>query len=411
MDFLQVSNGKIVDEKGKEVRLRGVNLGNWLLIEGYMLCGPNEPEKNIRRNLGMKTGAAGARKFFQQYQDAWIKTDDLKRIKRWGFNVVRVPFNYRLFIDSPEGNFYARNGWDRLTWLVRECAKIGLYCLLDMHSAPGGQNPDWHGDPGRGKTIDGPGRAGLWDSEKSRQRMIRLWKDIAARFKDEPAVVGYDIVNEPSTDRKHKAVFNQLYRDCAAAIRSIGDRHIIFLEGLVWSTDFSLMEDVDDEQVAITPHFYMPHAFSFNWELDLKYPGKVEGVYWDKARLKKTLLKITAWARKRNRPILMGEFGVNTRCPSCHAETRWVKDVVDIFEELKLHWTYWSYKVISGHMHPSGLMRFARNPHWVRREGITLGWENFPLVSPKDRNKILFDMDSKNFREDTAVLKTLTAKL
>src|SRR5882672_6984352 len=143
---LQNRKGLIVDHRRKSIRLRGVNLGNWLMLEGYMLGGVNEPEHRIRASMARSVGFSKTRLFFKRYQDIFIQASDLSRIRRWGFNLVRVSFNYQLFLPSPEGRLYVRDGWKRLDWLIRECARVGLYCLLDLHAAPGAQNGDWHSD-------------------------------------------------------------------------------------------------------------------------------------------------------------------------------------------------------------------------------------------------------------------------
>ncbi|MBI4395683.1 MAG: hypothetical protein HY548_01215, partial [Elusimicrobia bacterium] len=65
MDNLNVENARIVTAKGRPIHLRGVNLGNWLLLEGYMLCGPNKPERSIRRSIAREHGPQAARTFFR----------------------------------------------------------------------------------------------------------------------------------------------------------------------------------------------------------------------------------------------------------------------------------------------------------------------------------------------------------
>lgn len=397
MSLLQVKGASIVDGKGKAVRLRGVNFGSWLLVEGYMLAGPNEPEHRIRGSFAARNGAAKTRSFFKNFQDVTIQRGDFQRIKSWGFNVVRIPFNYRLLTDSPDGKLYARNGWERLDWAVAECAKAGITCILDMHAAPGAQNHDWH--------SDSAGPAGLWSSAKERSRMAELWGKIARRYKDAPSVGGYDILNEPITgDMK---TLNRLYRDCVAAVRDEGDNHVTFLEGPKYATDLSPLDVWDDPNLAYSVHFYEPHPFTFNWEMDLCYPGVINGKKWDKKALDGILGKHAAWAREHEKPVLVGEFGVNTRCPSCHAESAWLKDTVSLLEKHGFHWTYWSYKVVSGHMHPGGLLRYSGNPSWVNRHGVRIAWETYGELPPKTQREILASFDSRRWTVDQALLKEL----
>jgi aryl-phospho-beta-D-glucosidase BglC (GH1 family) len=397
MSFLQNENGKITDGLKKSVQLRGVNLGNWLLLEGFMLGGPNEPEHRIRASVAATAGVRQARSFFKNFQDVFIQAADLRRIRRWGFNVVRVPFNYRLLLPSPEGRLYERDGWARLDWVIRECSRIGLYCLLDLHAAPGAQNADWH--------SDSPGRAGLWSSEKDREKTAALWEQISRHYRHEPALAGYDLLNEPdAASSKHVL---QVYQRCLEAIRSTGDHHLIFVEGTEWSDHFAGIEALDDDQLVYSPHFYKPTAFTFHFEPGLTYPGMVEGKYWDKESLRSELSRFAILGRKRQRPVLIGEFGLNSRCPSCHTETDWLKDVVALFESFGFHWAYWSYKALGGPYFPTGLMRLPGNPPWLRREGPNTGWKNFGAANSRTKQNILAAMDSRHFKEDSPVLKEL----
>ena len=41
-----------------------------------------------------------------------------------------------------------KEGFKHLDRVIDLCAKHGIYTILDLHTAPGGQNPDWHSDNG-----------------------------------------------------------------------------------------------------------------------------------------------------------------------------------------------------------------------------------------------------------------------
>jgi len=397
MNPLQSRNGHIVNSRGQSIRLRGVNLGNWLMLEGYMLGGINEPEHRIRANLSKAIGRRPARVFFRDFQDLFIQTADLQRIRGWGFNLVRVPFNYRLLFPSPEGRLYERDGWKRLDWLIRECSRIGLYCILDMHGAPGSQNADWH--------SDSPGRPGLWSSPKDQEKTAALWEQISRRYRNEPALAGYDLLNEPIASSSAPVL--KVYGRCLEAIRSTGDNHLVFAEGTAWSDCFDGIEALNDPHLVYSPHFYKPLSFTFHFDSDLTYPGMIEGKRWDKAAIRSELRRFALLGQKTGRPVLIGEFGLNSRCPSCHAETRWVHDTVSQFESLGFHWAYWSYKTLGGAYFPNGLMRLSGNPEWLRREGVYAGWQNFGRVGPRTRREILAALNSRQFKEDTAVLNEL----
>ena len=90
-----------------------------------------------------------------------------------------------------------------------------MYVVIDMHQAPGGQT---------GTNIDDSyGYPWLYDSPGDQAELIDIWKRIADQYKDEPAVLGYDLLNEPIPHfpqlQKYNNQLEPLYKRIAAAIR------------------------------------------------------------------------------------------------------------------------------------------------------------------------------------------------
>jgi aryl-phospho-beta-D-glucosidase BglC (GH1 family) len=67
-----------------------------------------------------------------------------------------------------------------------------MYLILDLHAAPGGQGNDLN-IADRDST-----KPSLWQSEANRTKTIELWRTLAERYKDEPNIGAYDILNEPN---------------------------------------------------------------------------------------------------------------------------------------------------------------------------------------------------------------------
>src|SRR5205807_8397636 len=97
-----VTRGKeLVAPNGKPLLLKGINLGNWLLPEGYMFKfkTTNSP-RLIQAAISELVGEDEARQFWKTYRDNYITREDIRFIKQSGFNSVRVPFSYRLFVSD-----------------------------------------------------------------------------------------------------------------------------------------------------------------------------------------------------------------------------------------------------------------------------------------------------------------------
>src|SRR5256886_13336805 len=99
--FATARGKQIVSPDGKPLLLKGINLGNWLLPEGYMFKfkTTNSP-RLIQAAISELIGEDEARQFWKVYRDNYIMREDIRFIKQSGFNSVRVPFSYRLFVSD-----------------------------------------------------------------------------------------------------------------------------------------------------------------------------------------------------------------------------------------------------------------------------------------------------------------------
>ena len=175
--FVRARHARLVDGSGREILLRGVGLGNWMLPEGYMwkfgpgAASPREIEALTSRLLGEE----GARRFWQAFYDGFITEADIERIAASGFDHVRLPINSRL-IQAPDGS-PLESGYAMIDRLIGWCRTHRLWVLLDLHGAPGGQT---------GTNIDDSPRhkPELFMEESYRALTVRLWTDLARRYAD-----------------------------------------------------------------------------------------------------------------------------------------------------------------------------------------------------------------------------------
>ena len=209
-DFLSTKGMNIVNRKGEKVYLRGVNLGAWLIWEDWLnpYTGTDENGNTVETydnytvltKLEERFGQEKAYELMNTYYDNFITEQDFDNIAAMGFNCVRLPFWFRNFYYDDNGTkILDENGeWDfsRLDWAVEQCKKRGLYVVLDMHGAVGYQSDAPH----NGKTGDNGLYAQTEQGERYRELTDELWTAIATRFKNEPAVAMYDLLNEPMCD-------------------------------------------------------------------------------------------------------------------------------------------------------------------------------------------------------------------
>src|SRR5438874_2676641 len=100
-NFYQAHKAQIVSPDGKPAHLRGINFGGWLMMEGYILQALNRPVKNFKKSFAAELGQSALADFEKSFTDTFIQEDDFKWVADAGFNLIRLPFNYRLIEQSP----------------------------------------------------------------------------------------------------------------------------------------------------------------------------------------------------------------------------------------------------------------------------------------------------------------------
>ena len=388
LPLLKVDGTRIVDRAGKPVRLKGVNLGGWLMMEGYMLGGRNIPEKAFREGFEKTLGKDALEEFTRAFRDTFIREEDIKTIKSWGANCVRIPFNYRLieFEDRPFS--LNEEGLGYLNRAVGWCEKHGLYCILDMHAAPGAQNTGWHSDC--------YGKPDFFTNDFNIDRYLRLWHFLAEQYKDSSAVAGYDVLNEAVVPFTNELALKELYRKVTKEIRDADTKHIIFLEGNFWAQRLVFLGRPEDRNTAYSIHTYAPFDFTHNLKPGLHYPGRVYSVTWNRERFAMLAKPYRMFAEYNKVPLYMGEFGVNAR-DGHYGEIKWVSDMLGIFKENGISWTYWTYKTVANYAFPDGIYRYIDNPPWVHRQGPVCGWETYDSIWPREKGRMVSSWRTENF--------------
>lgn len=226
-DFLHTQDGGFVAANGAKVWLRGINLSDeiFFIENGGAPLNPGNYEAFAL--FEERFGRYGARKLIGNYYQNLVSVADLKLIKKLGANCVRIPLRYKYLFRKE--NCKGDIDFDYLDKLVEKCRKNGLYVIFDLHSAPGGQN---------NLSLLPDEKSVLFDSSKdgfeARNAVVRIWSQIAAHYKDEPAVAAYDLLNRPlaktvdwerCVDTLHK-----LYRRVYKAIRNVDPEHIVIMQ-------------------------------------------------------------------------------------------------------------------------------------------------------------------------------------
>ncbi|WP_290793164.1 cellulase family glycosylhydrolase [Flavihumibacter sp. UBA7668] len=325
--FIRASGEQIVDRNGQNILFRGMGLGGWMLQEGYMLKvnGIGQQQHVIRKHIEELIGPEKTAEFYTEWLSNHTTRKDIEAMKAWGFNSVRLPMHYNLYTlpiekEPVKGKHtWLQQGFEYTDSLLSWCRDNQVYLILDLHAAPGGQGNDLN------ISDADPSKPFLWQSEENLQKTIALWKKLADRYKNEPWIAAYDIINEPNwgfTDPADKnglqeqgnQPLKKLMQDITTAIRSVDTNHLIIIEGNGWGNNYNGILPPWDKNMALSFHKY--------WNYNTQ----------------EAIQQFLDFRKKYQVPIWLGETGENSNT--------WFTQAISLMERNNIGWCWWPLKKI-----------------------------------------------------------------
>ena len=323
--FLKTRGQNIVNEKNENILLRGMGLGGWMLQEGYMLGIEKEGQQyKIRERISEFIGPKDTQKFYTTWLQKHTTRADIDAMKAWGFNSVRLPMHYNLYTLPIEAepvagkDTWLEQGFAMTDSLLAWCKANEMYLILDLHAAPGGQGNDFN------ISDRNPDLASLWDSAENQRKTVALWKKLAQRYKDEPWVGAYDLINEPNwgfqdplndkngLKEQKNEILKKVLIDITKAIREVDKKHMIIIEGNGWGNNYQGMLPPWDDNLVLSFHKY--------WN------------YNDQESIK----SLIEHRDKYNVPVWLGETGENSNV--------WFNEAISLLERNNIGWCWWPLK-------------------------------------------------------------------
>jgi len=376
--YLHRQGELIVDGNGKNVLLRGLGLGGWMVQEGYMLQTSDfaGPQHVIRQKIQELIGPENTEEFYASYLANGITKRDIDSLAAWGFNSIRLPMHYNLYTppieEEKEGAItFMEKGFQMTDDLLKWCAANKMYLILDLHAAPGGQGKDANiSDYDETKPS-------LWESEANKKKIIAFWAELARRYKDEPWIGGYDIINEPNwnftgtningCDENSNAPLRELMVDITKAIREVDKNHLVIIEGNCWGNNYNGIFPLWDENMALSFHKYWNYN---NTEAIQKFLD-----------LRKEL----------NVPVWLGESGENSNV--------WFRDVIALVEANNIGWAFWPMKKVEN---IAGVTSVTKNPEY---ETLLKYWKTGgERPTPEFAKKALMQL-AENYKMEHVTIK------
>lgn len=320
MERFLKADGKVLrnkEGKGDVVTLVGTNVGGWQVMEAWMCPTDAKDQLTTMKVFTDRFGKEVAEELIKVYEDHWWREKDFDNVLDLNFNVLRLPISYINLLD--ENGILRADTLATYDWFVDECEKRDIYVILDLHAAPGSQNgKDHSGDSSASK---------LYQSKEYRELTISLWKQLAAHYKGNPTIAGYDLLNEPEGTEEEKSPWGGVqmpfYDELYKAVREVDEDHLIIFEAIWEATDMPDPSEYGWENVMYQYHFY-------GWD----------GIE-DANKQKKFIDSKIVLDERTNFdvPVLIGEFTFFTNLSS------WEYGL-SVFKERGWSYTTWTYKTV-----------------------------------------------------------------
>ena len=357
---------------GEPVVLRSVGLGYWLLQEGYMLnpsgcpgCPGTQWQMKLQY-LNEGQSMEQVENFYQQWRDQFITEADIEYLASLGFNSVRLPMHYELFLTSEQRavrnavvtNFYEGHeqykaalqawhdngmlfadpnaeGFQVIDRLVNWCKSNGMYVILDLHAAPGAQGTDLN-------ICDGFFNNNLWDFPVFQDVTNQLWLSISNRYKSEPHIAMYELINEPNNVPGGGPAIQALTQRIISTIRANGDNHLITIHGNGWGNDYGNLEPFN-----FWPNWglvYSSHRYWIDPAIDWIPNGNPNVI--------NRMIDLVNFRDTHRVPVWVGETGENSN--------EWMSQNIAALDNAGIGWCHWTYKRHDWQENPA-LMRIGGN--------------------------------------------------
>jgi endoglucanase len=264
--------------------------------------------------------------------------DDFRWIAEWGFNFVRLPCCFRVWIEDGDPYRFKEAMLAKLDRAVELGGKYGLHVCINLHRAPGYcVNPDF-AEP-----------YSLWKDTAALEAFCLQWGMLARRYAGVPSsALSFNLLNEPSkvSHDDHERVV----RCAVAAVREADSRRRVVIDGVEWGNE-CCPELADLPNIVLSTRAYQPLNVSHykatwvksdGWDVP-SWPGRMaDGRHWDRRRLEEFYRPWVELAG-RGTAVHCGEGGALRFTP--HAVVlAWLRDVLEVLGGAGIGLALWNFR-------------------------------------------------------------------
>jgi len=307
--------------------LRAATIGALCLISNLLVAGDPLDAATANRLLGRGINLGNA--LDAPKEGEWgvtLQAAYFKAIKAAGFDSVRLPVKWSAHADKQAPYKIDPDFAKRVDWAIDNARQNGLKIIVNVH----------HYDE-----MDA-------DPDNHLTRLLALWDQIAARYQAQPSQVCFELFNEPHGKFVNEK-WNEAIPKLLAVVRKTNPVRPVIVGPPSWNAIWALdkLQLPKDDHLILTVHYYDPFQFTHQGAHWVKEAAAWKGKTWtgtdaEKAEVTKAFTKAAIWAKERNLPVFLGEFGAFEAAP-LESRAAWTTFIAREAERLGFSWSYWEF--------------------------------------------------------------------
>jgi endoglucanase len=267
-------------------------------------------------------------------EGAWgltLEADHFRQIKQAGFDSVRIPIRWSAHAPAESPYTLDPTFCKRVDWAIDQALANNLATVINVHHFE-----ELYNDP-----------------DKHLPRFRAIWRQIAERYRDRPAQLFFELLNEPHgqlTGERWQLMIGQLLSVIRIPDQGRNWTRNILIGPGNWNNVHHLDQlqlPESDRYLIATFHYYLPFEFTHQGASWVSGSAKWKGTTWtgtppQQQAVQNDFAKAAAWAKKQNRPLYLGEFGAYSAA-DMDSRARWTRAVAREAEKHGMSWAYWEF--------------------------------------------------------------------
>jgi len=266
-----------------------------------------------------------------------FREEDFAWISELGFNFVRLPMDYRCWIDRSDWTKFSEEVLKEIDEVVELGERFKVHVCLNFHRAPGYT------------VARPPERLSLWEDEEAQRVCALHWARFAERYRGVPnRILSFNLFNEPArvSPEAHRSVVEKVLD----AIRREDSDRLVICDGRDWGNTppFELV----GLGVAAATRGYQPMRVthykaswvggSDRWDVPT-WPLKDGQMVWNRETLRRRMIEPWKELESKGVGIMVGEFGAYNRTPH-DVVLSWMRDYLELWKEAGWGWAMWNFR-------------------------------------------------------------------